>query len=244
MHITKKKKKILLVPLDPVHDVALKIINRRLKDRGHETILMPPDIPIEEVISQALKVEPDIILVSRTLGYGVAELLSKFIDLAEAAGIRDKAKIVIGGKAIKPELAAELGFDAGYGEGTDFEEAIAFVEEQKYIPKEEKIIKKKKNITAGYSYKFHHQKIENMLNDITEEIVDWCKDKSSSGIKRAHLREKMISLKDKKNKISYYDIDKKKAEYKKKYLENCDELIIKYYKEGILPKKVRVLSKN
>ena len=115
-------KKVLLVPLDPVHDVALKIINRRLKDRGHETILMPPDIPIEEVISQALKVKPDIVLISRTLGYGVAELLGRFIDLAEAAGIRDKAKIVIGGKAIKPELAAELGFDAGFGEGTDFEE--------------------------------------------------------------------------------------------------------------------------
>jgi len=244
MQLTKEKKKILLVPLDPVHDVALKIINRRLKDRGHKTILMPPDIPIEEVISQASKVKPDIILISRTLGYGVAELLGRFIDLAEAAGIRDKAKIVIGGKAIKPELAAELGFDAGYGEGTDFEEAIAFVEGRRYIQKEEKIIKKKKDITMGYSYKFHHQKIENMLNEITEEILDWCKDKTSSGIRRAHLREKMISLKDKRNKISPYDIDKKMAEYKKKYLENCDELIIRYYKEGILPKKVRILSKK
>lgn len=237
-------KKVLLVPLDPVHDVALKIINRRLKDRGHETILMPPDIPIEEVISQALKVKPDIILISRTLGYGVAELLGRFIDLAEAAGIRDKAKIVIGGKAIKPELAAELGFDAGYGEGTDFGEAIAFVEGREYIKKEEKIIKKKKDITMDYNYKFHHQKIENMLNDIAEEILDWCKDKTSSGIKRAHLREKMISLKAEKNKISSYDIDKKMTEYKKRYLENCDESIIKYYKEGILPKKVRVLGKK
>ncbi|MCK4340038.1 MAG: cobalamin B12-binding domain-containing protein [Candidatus Cloacimonetes bacterium] len=237
-----EKKKVLLVPLDPVHDVALKIINRKLKERGHKTVLMPPDIPIEEVISQALKVKPDIILISRTLGYGVAELLGRFIDLAEAAGIRDKAKIVIGGKAIKPELAAELGFDAGYGEGTDFGEAIAFVEGRRYIQKEEKIIKKKKDITTGYSYRFHHQKIENMLNDITEGILDWCKDKTSSGIKRAHLREKMISLKDKKNKISPYDIDKKMAEYKKRYSENCDESIIKYYKEGILPKKVRMLT--
>jgi len=244
MRLTKEKKRILLVPLDPVHDVALKIINRRLKDRGHKTILMPPDIPIEEVISQALKVKPDIILVSRTLGYGVAELLGRFIDLAEAAGIRDKAKIVIGGKAIKPKLAAELGFDAGYGEGTDFEEAVAFVEGQKYISEEEKIIKKKKDITTGYSYRFHHQKIENILNEITEEILDWCKDKTSAGIKRAHLREKMLSLKDKKNKIPPYDINEKMAEYKKRYLENCDKLIIKYYKEGILPKKVRVLGKK
>lgn len=244
MQLTKEKKKVLLVPLDPVHDVALKIINRRLKERGHKTILMPPDIPMEEVVSQALKVKPDMILISRTLGYGVAELLARFIDLVEAAGIREKVKIVIGGKAIKPELAAELGFDAGYGEGTDFEEVIAFVEGRKYIAKEENIIKKKKDITSGYSYKFNHPKIEKMLNEINEEILDWCKDKTSPGIKRAHLLEKMISLKDEKSKMSPCDIGKKMNEYKKKYLENCDESIIKYYKEGILPKKVRVLSKK
>ncbi|PKP61240.1 cobalamin-binding protein [Candidatus Atribacteria bacterium HGW-Atribacteria-1] len=244
MQLTKEKKKVLLVPLDPVHDVALKTINRRLKERGHKTILMPPDIPIEEVVSQALKVKPDMILISRTLGYGVAELLSRLIDLFEVTGIRDKAKIVIGGKAIKPELAAELGFDAGYGEGTDFEEVIAFVEGRKYIAKGENIIKKKKDITSGYSYKFNHPKIEKILNEINEEILDWCKDKTSPGIKRAHLREKMISLKDEKSKMSPCDIGKKMNEYKKKYLENCDESIIKYYKEGILPKKVRVLSKK
>jgi len=207
-------KKVLLVPLDPVHDVALKIIDRRLKERGHTTVLLPPDMSIEEIVGQASKIKPDIIMISRTLGYGVAEVLSKLIDLLEVVGIRDRAKIVIGGKAIKPELAAELGFDAGFGEKTSYEEAIAFVEGQKYIQKEEKIIKKKKDITSGYSYKFNHPKIENMLNEITEETLDWCKNKTSSGIKRAHLREKMISLKDKKNKISSYDVDKKMAEYK------------------------------
>jgi len=237
-------KKVLLVPLDPVHDVALKIIDRRLKERGHTTVLLPPDMSIEEIVGQASKIKPDIIMISRTLGYGVAEVLSKLIDLLEVVGIRDRAKIVIGGKAIKPELAAELGFDAGFGEKTSYEEAIAFVEGQKYIQKEEKIIKKKKDITSGYSYKFNHPKIENMLNEITEETLDWCKNKTSSGIKRAHLREKMISLKDKKNKISSYDVDKKMAEYKKRYLENCDGLIIKYYEEGILPKKVRILDKK
>jgi len=118
------------------------------------------------------------------------------------------------------------------------------VEGRNYIQKEENVIKKKKDITSGYNYKFNHPKIENMLNEITEEILDWCKDKTSSGIKRAHLREKMISLKDKKNKLSPDDIDKKMAEYKKRYLENCDELILKYYKEGILPKKVRILDKK
>ena len=116
------KKKVLLIPLDPVHDVALKIINRKLKDRGHQTILLPPDLPLEEIISRASEIDVNYILVSRTLGYGVAELLAKFIDMLDAAKIRDKAKIVLGGKAITPQLAAELGFDKGFGSGADFEE--------------------------------------------------------------------------------------------------------------------------
>lgn len=235
-------KKVLLVPLDPVHDVALKIINRRLKERGHKTLLLPPDISIEEIVDQASKVKPDIIMISRTLGYGVAEVLSKLIDLLEVVGIREKTKIVIGGKAIKPELAAELGFDAGFDEKTSYEEAVAFVEGRKYLPKEENIIKKKSDITTGFSYNFQNRKIEKMLNEITEEILDWCKDKTSSGIKRAHLREKMISLKAEQSKTSSCNIDEKMTEYKKEYLENCGELIIKYYKEGILPKKVRMLT--
>ena len=144
-----------------------------------------------KIVDQASKVKPDIIMISRTLGYVVAEVLSKLIDLLEVVGIIDRAKIVIGGKAIKPKLAAELGFDAGFGEKTSYyEEAVAFVEERKYEVEEEKFIKKKKDLTSGYSYKIHHQKIENILNEITEEILNWCKDKTLSGIKRVHLREK------------------------------------------------------
>jgi len=235
-------KTVLLIPLDPVHDVALKIINRKLKERGHKTLLLRPDISVEEIVDQALKIEPDIIMISRTLGYGVAEVLSKLIDLLEVVGIREKTKIVIGGKAIKPELAAELGFDAGFGEKTSYEEAIAFVEGRKYIPQEEKIIKKKSDITTGFSYNFQNRKIEKMLDEITEEILNWHKDKTSSGINRAYLREKMMEIQGEKNRASQLDTDKKLSSIKREYVENCDDLIVKYYKEGILPKKVRMLT--
>src|SRR5690554_2932418 len=114
-----EKKKVLLAPLDPVHDIGLKMIKREIEKHGHETILLPPDYTPEEIIDVADKQKVNTILISRTLGYGVANLLSKFIDLAEAAGVRDNVKIGIGGMAIRPELAAELGFDAGFGPGTE-----------------------------------------------------------------------------------------------------------------------------
>ena len=92
-------KKILLAPIDPVHDIGLKIIKRGLDEAGYDTLLLPPDLPIEEIIQAAVKENVDTVMVSRTLGYGVAELLSKFIDYADAVGLRDKVKIAIGGMA-------------------------------------------------------------------------------------------------------------------------------------------------
>jgi len=234
-------KRVLLIPLDPVHDVALKIINRRLKERGHTTVLLPPDMSIEEIIDQASKVKPDIIMISRTLGYGVAELLSRLIDLFEITGIRNKAKIVIGGKAIKPELAAELGFDAGFGEKTSYEETIAYVEGRKYEVNKENLIKKKCDLTSGHSYKFNHQKIDKMLDEISEEILDWRKNKITLGINRAYLREKMIELKE-QNNIPLQNKNKQLTSLKSEYLKNCDDLVTRFYRENILPKKVRKLT--
>ena len=43
-------KKVLLSPLDPVHDIGLKMIKRGLNEAGLETKLLPPDTPAEEII--------------------------------------------------------------------------------------------------------------------------------------------------------------------------------------------------
>ena len=89
--------KILCVPLDPVHDVGIKIINGELARHGHQTLLLQPDLPMEAIVKKASEGEYDFIMVSRTLGYGVAELLARFTDLLDAAGIRERSKVVIGG---------------------------------------------------------------------------------------------------------------------------------------------------
>lgn len=163
-------KKVLLAPLDPVHDIGLKMIKRHIEKAGYETILLPPDYSPEEIISQIAQYDVDTVLISRTLGYGVHELLSKFIDLAEVAGIRKKVRIGIGGMAIRAELAAELGFDAGFGPGTDLEETLAFIENKEYIPTTEKGTKKRMDLTEGYDYEFNNKEIEGLLDRITDQI--------------------------------------------------------------------------
>ena len=235
------QKKLLLIPLDPVHDVALKIINRKLIDRGHQTTLLPPDLPIEEVIERASRIDSDYILISRTLGYGVAELLGKFIDMAEAARLREKNKIILGGKAITPKLAAELGFDKGFGAGTDFEEIIAFIEEKEYQREQESLFRKKISIPTRHTYQYKNHRIKALLNEITDEIIQWSQKKTSPAIERAKLRLEIIQAL-KNEAFSEEERSLKIKRLKEKYLSYCDEKIVRFYQQGSLPPKVRAMS--
>ncbi len=97
-------------PLDPVHDNAVKLIKRKLKDYDYQAILMPPGTTVEEVIHTALEEKPSAILVSRTLGYQVAETLSRLVDLAEAAGIRQTARLGVGRHGHHPRDRCRAGF--------------------------------------------------------------------------------------------------------------------------------------
>lgn len=229
-----EKKKVLLAPLDPVHDIGLKMIKRGLEQAGHETILLPPDYSQEEIIKSIIDNNVDVVLVSRTLGYGVAEILGKFVDLAEAAGIRDKVKIGIGGMAIRPELAAELGFDAGFGPGTTVEEAVAFVEGREYIPQEAKSKKIKKDMTDGYDYTFRNKSIEKLLDAIVDGILDYVSDKTTCAIRRAEIRRQILE--------TSYESEKQKL--RMEYSKLCDEVVRDFYETGKYREKTRPLSKE
>ncbi len=232
-----KLKKVFMVPLDPVHDVGLKMIQRGLQEAGHQTILLPPDIPMEEIVQQITESGADTLLISRTLGYGVGELMAGLVDMLDAAGIRDKIKIGIGGMAIRSELAAELGFDAGFGPGTTVEEAVAFVEGREYEAKPNKITKEKQDITRDYTYKYRHQKIKEKLNTITGMILDWTQNKTSPGIKRAKVREELWNI----NQWRSYE---PMTEFLKEYPDLCGEKPGEFYKKGKLHPKTRRFTKQ
>ena len=216
------RKKVLLAPLDPVHDIGLKMIKRGLEQNGHDTILMPPDHTQEEIIKAIIDNKADVVLISRTLGYGVAEILGKFIDLAEAAGLRDRVKIGIGGMAIRPELAAELGFDAGFGPGTTVEEAVAFVEDREYIPAETGVKQEKKDITADYKYDFNNKRIEKLLDTIVDGILDYVSDKTTTAIMRAELRRQIIESTS----------ESEKDKFRREYAKLCDDVVKSFYEAG------------
>ncbi|MBS4031933.1 MAG: cobalamin-dependent protein [Clostridiales bacterium] len=228
-------KKVVLAPMDPVHDIGLKMIRRALNEAGHQTWLYPPDYSAQEIINAIIEHKADTVLVSRTLGYGVEELLARFVDLLDAAGLREKIRVAVGGMAIRPEFAAELGFDAGFGPGTTVEEAVAFVEGREYTLAEYATQKKRYDLTSDYHYTFHHANIKKLLDQIAGQILSWSQGKSSPGIGRALLRQAIIE----ENQAG-----KDAASLKKEYARLCDEVISNYYTKGTLHPQTRRLEKS
>lgn len=225
-------KRVLLAPLDPVHDIGLKMMARGLAEAGHDTLLLAPDLAPEEIIEQVVKHQADTLLIGRTLGYGVAELLARFVDLADAAGIRETVKIGIGGMAIRPELAAELGFDAGFGPGTVVDEVVCFVEECEYKPDLGKVTKTKADMTSGYDYRFNHPGIAGKLSTISDMILEWVKGKTSDGVRRAKVRQELW---DPKRWRAREDM----SGFTREYVKYCGEVPRKYFEQGELHPKTR-----
>jgi methylmalonyl-CoA mutase cobalamin-binding subunit len=227
-----KKKRVLCVPLDPVHDVGIKIIRNALASRGFETELLSPDLPLEEVVQRAASGSFDEILVSRTLGYGVAELLGRFVDLLDAAGVRAHARVTLGGKAITSELAAELGFDRGFDEHTRIEDVVAFLEGTTTAIQSDVMQKKKPDITEGYTYRVHDARIAGALDEIVDKLLRWTEGRSSPGIARAQVRAEMFMEKNATRTAGLLD----------RYVSLSDAVIGDAFKRGIMPKGVRVVS--
>jgi methylmalonyl-CoA mutase cobalamin-binding subunit len=225
-------KKILCVPLDPVHDVGIKIIRNGLAQRGHQTELLSPDLSMETVVRRATETPYDFILVSRTLGYGVGELLGRFIDLLDAAGVRDRSRIVLGGKAITAELAAELGFDRSFDEHVSIDEVIAYVEGAAPPSQDAAVRRTKPDITAGYSYRVHDGVIESALDEIVDKLLRWAQPLTSPGIRRARLRKQIL----------HEEVPAQRVALEREYSGLSDPVIADALGRGVLPKGVRVFS--
>lgn len=231
-------KTVLLAPLDPVHDNAIKLIQRRLAEAGYEAISMPPGTTPEEVVQKALVHNADTILVSRTLGYKVGEILSQLVDLAEAAGVRDQTRLGVGGMAITKEIGTELGFDGCFVGELKMEEVIAFIENRASISTDgadSPNLRKKPDITGGYTYEFFDPVIEKLLDQISTQAIDWVGTKTTDGIERAKIRTAMLE-----NEGSASEREK----LLEQYLRYCDADIEAFYRSRHLPSGVRWLEQS
>jgi beta-lysine 5,6-aminomutase beta subunit len=86
-------------------------------------------VPNERLIEYAGEVGADAILISQIVTQKDAhvENLTRFIELLEAAGERGRYLCVAGGPRLSNKMAAQLGYDAGFGRGTYADDVATFI---------------------------------------------------------------------------------------------------------------------
>jgi beta-lysine 5,6-aminomutase beta subunit len=86
-------------------------------------------IPCEELLSKAHALGADAILISQVVTQKDLHLrnLTRMVELVEFEGMRERFLLIAGGPRINYELAKELGYDAGFGQGTYAEDVASFV---------------------------------------------------------------------------------------------------------------------
>ncbi|MBP8620998.1 MAG: cobalamin B12-binding domain-containing protein [Firmicutes bacterium] len=230
-------KKVLLAPLDPVHDVGLKLIRRKLIDRGHDVTLLPPDLAPEEIVAKALEERPDFLMVSRALSYGTSEILAKFVDLCDAAGLRPSTKLVVGGLSMRPEMAQELGFDAGFGPDAPAEAAVDYVEGKEILSLAGSRPKEKSNLTKGFTYEFLDKEIGELCVGIAQQLIDWASKRTSPGITRAQLR---LEIEEARREGRSEELKNLRAQYAKL----CSGEVKRWYETGEPVSHTRLLTQK
>lgn len=226
-----RKLKLLLVALDPAHDVGIRLIGKKLQERGHEVVVLPRDTAPEEVVRKALEMRPDYVLVSRTIGYDFDPLV-RLIELAEAAGLRQTTKFVVGGRAVRPELAKELGYDAGFGPSTRVEDVVAFIEGVEVREVSPALKREKPDITRGYTYEIRDEEVRSLLLEIARKTLAWAERRTSPGVERARLVFEELRTYGRRG----VDI--------KKYLSLCDDRVVAFYQGSPEIKGVSVIGED
>jgi len=96
-----------------VHDVGKTIVGIMLKGSGFTVHDLGVDVPAERFVDAVREHEPDLIGLSALLTTTMPSMRT-VIEALEAAGLRDRIKVLVGGAPVTEEFATSIGAD-GYG---------------------------------------------------------------------------------------------------------------------------------
>jgi beta-lysine 5,6-aminomutase beta subunit len=88
--------------------------------KAFETHNLGSQVPNSVLVSRAIDLQADAILVSQTVTQQNLHIanLTELVEIVEAEGRRKQMILTCGGPRVSNELAKELGFDAGFSKGT------------------------------------------------------------------------------------------------------------------------------
>jgi 5-methyltetrahydrofolate--homocysteine methyltransferase len=95
-----------------LHDIGKNLVGMMLEGGGFEVIDLGFDVPVQKFIDAIKQHQPQVVGMSALLTTTMREM-NKNIQALEAAGLRNKVKVVIGGAPVTEKFAKEIGAD-GY----------------------------------------------------------------------------------------------------------------------------------
>jgi corrinoid protein of di/trimethylamine methyltransferase len=94
------------------HDIGKNLVRIMLEVAGFEVFDLGRDVPARTFVDRAVEVEADVIALS-TLMTTTMDQMAQVVRLLEAANIRDRFKVIVGGAPISQQFADRIGAD-GY----------------------------------------------------------------------------------------------------------------------------------
>ncbi|MGQ4911614.1 MAG: cobalamin B12-binding domain-containing protein [Candidatus Thorarchaeota archaeon] len=104
-------KVVLATVKGDIHDIGKNIVGAMLFSAGFEVIDIGKDVDCDEVIAKVKEADTQLVGLSALLSTSMPEM-RRVIEALEAAAIRDKVKVMIGGAPVTEQYAQEIGADA------------------------------------------------------------------------------------------------------------------------------------
>ena len=96
-----------------IHDIGKNIVTFMLDVNGFEVYDLGVDVPVQTFVEKIRKIMPEVVALSGLLTLAF-DAMKETIEAIEAAGLRDKVRIMIGGAQVDDEVRKYTGADA-YG---------------------------------------------------------------------------------------------------------------------------------
>jgi 5-methyltetrahydrofolate--homocysteine methyltransferase len=97
-----------------LHDIGKNLVVAMFSSMGFTVVDLGVDVPPERFVEMTRKEKPDVLALSTLLSIGVPQT-KLVIEKLKEAGLRNKVKVMVGGRPITREYAQEIGAD-GYAE--------------------------------------------------------------------------------------------------------------------------------
>lgn len=109
-----------------LHDIGKNLVKMMMEGKGLEVVDLGTDVAPETFVKTAIEQDCQIICCSALLTTTMP-IMGEVVKAAEAAGIRSKVKIMIGGAPVTEEFRAQIGADAYTGDAASAaDQAVAF----------------------------------------------------------------------------------------------------------------------